>query len=346
MSRRILVSTSTVAIAIVVVVAMILPAAAQAPASNAKAPAAKKWTMPRTPDGQPDLQGYWTNSSYVPLERANGVTKEFFTPEEAAASARRAKEEDAEQATPGTTADVHYDHTQFGLDRSQSDLIQDLRTSLIYDPPTGRVPPITAEAQKRQADRAAAKAMLGGPNDAVQNMSFSSRCYFMGGAGPPLLSATNYNTNYRIVQNAGYVMILTEMIHDVRIIPLDGRPHLPKGVQQWFGDSRGRWEGDTLVVETTNFSEKNPFRGLASPSMRLTERFTRISDEMIKYTFTVEDETTWTQSWSAAVPLKQTQGPLFEHACHEGNYSVANILAGARLDEQRAAEEAAKKGQK
>jgi len=187
--------------------------------------------------------------------------------------------------------------------------------------------------------------MLGGPNDAVQNMSFSARCYFMGGA-LPLLSATNYNTNYRIVQNAGYVMILTEMIHDVRMIPLDGRPHLPKGVQQWFGDSRGRWEGDTLVVETTNFSEKNPFRGLASPSMRLIERFTRVSDEMIKYTFTVEDETTWAQPWSAAVPLKQTQGPLFEHACHEANYSVANILAGARLDEQRAAEEAAKKGAK
>ena len=346
MSRRFLVSTSMLAGLIVVALAMTLPVAAQAPASKAKAPAATKWTMPRTPDGQPDLQGIWTNSSYVPMERANGVTKEFYSPEEAAAAVNRAAARDAEQATPGTTGDVHYDHTQFGLDRSQSDLIPDLRTSLIYDPPTGKTPPVTAEAQKRSADRAAARAMLGGPNDAVQNMNFSSRCLFMGGAGPPLLSATNYNSNYRIVQNAGYVAILTEMIHDVRIIPLDGRPHLPKGVQQWFGDSRGRWEGDTLVVETTNFSEKNPFRGLASPSMRLTERFTRVSDEMIKYTFTVEDEATWAQPWSAAVPMKQTQGPLFEHACHEGNYSVANILNGARLDEKRAAEEAARTGQK
>jgi hypothetical protein len=134
------------------------------------------------------------------------------------------------------------------------------------------------------------------------------------------------------------------MIHDVRIIPLDGRPHLPKDVQQWFGSSRGRWEGDTLVVETTNFSEKNPFRGVASPSMRLTERFTRVSDEVIKYTFTVDDERTWPQPWSAEVPLRQTQGPIFEFACHEANYGVTNILAGARAEEKRA-EEAARKGQ-
>ena len=321
-------------------------AAAQAPASNAKAPARQKVDDAPHSGRTAGPAGVLDELLVCPNGARQWRHEGVLYPEEATAAAQRAEEQDAEQATPGTTADVHYDHTQFGLDRSQSDLIEDLRTSLIYDPPTGRIPPITAEAQKRQADRAAARAMLGGPNDAVQNMSFSSRCYFMGGAGPPLLSATNYNTNYRIVQNAGYVMILTEMIHDVRIIPLDGRPHLPKGVQQWFGDSRGRWEGDTLVVETTNFSEKNPFRGLASPSMRLTERFTRISDEMIKYTFTVEDETTWAQPWSAAVPLKQTQGPLFEHACHEANYSVPNILAGARLDEQRAAEEAAKKGQK
>jgi hypothetical protein len=340
MSRR-FVSTSKLAIVIAVALTMTLSVAAQAPSSNTKAPA--KWTMPRTPEGQPDLQGYWTNSSYVPLERANNVTKEFYTPEEAAEAAQRAAEREAEQTTPGTTADVHYDFTQFGLDRSQSTLVENLRTSLIYDPPNGKMPPVTAEAQKRLAVRAAARKALGGQYDAVQNMPLGSRCYFMGGSGPPLMGA-GYNSNYQIVQGPGYVMILTEMIHDVRIIPLDGRPHLPKDVQQWFGSSRGHWEGDTLVVETTNFSEKNPFRGVASPSMRLTERFTRVSDEVIKYTFTVDDERTWPQPWSAEVPLRQTQGPIFEFACHEANYGVTNILAGARAEEKRA-EEAARKGQ-
>src|SRR5687767_11639647 len=145
MSRRFLVSINTLAILIAVILAMTLPLAGQAPPSSTKAPAAKKWTMPRTPDGQPDLQGYWTNSSYVPMERADGVTKEFYTPEEAAAAAKRAAEREAEQTTPGTTADVHYDFTQFGLDRSQSTLVENLRTSMVYDPPTGKIPPITAE---------------------------------------------------------------------------------------------------------------------------------------------------------------------------------------------------------
>jgi hypothetical protein len=151
-----------------------------------------------------------------------------------------------------------------------------------------------------------------------------------------------YNSNYHIVQGKGYVMILTEMIHDVRIIPTEPKPHLPNTVQQWFGDSRGRWEGDTLVVETTNFSERRAFQG-SSPTMRLTERFTRTSDDVIKYTFTVDDEKTWARPWSAEIPLRQTQGPIFEFACHEANYGVTNILAGAREDDRKAA---AAKGQK
>jgi hypothetical protein len=339
MNRRSLASISTLVVVIAVILALTLPAAGQAPASagkNAPAAAAKKWTMPRTADGHPDLQGYWTNNGYVPLERPNNVTKEFYTAEEAAKAAEAAADREAEQTKPGTTADVHYDFTQFGLDRSQTTIVPNLRTSLIYDPPNGRMPPATAEAQKRQAERAAARKALGGQYDAVQNMPLGSRCYFFGGSGPPMLSA-GYNPNYHIVQSKDHVMILTEMIHDVRIIPLDNRPHLPKDIQQWFGSSRGRWEGDTLVVETRNFSEKNPFRGLASPSLRVTERFTRVSDDMIKYTFTIEDETTWAQPWSAEAPLAKTVGPIFEFACHEANYGVTNILAGAREEEKRQA---------
>jgi hypothetical protein len=152
-----------------------------------------------------------------------------------------------------------------------------------------------------------------------------------------------YNANYQIVQSPGQVMILTEMIHDVRIIPIDDRPQPPSGVRQWTGLSRGRWEGNTLVVETTNFNGKNPFRG-ASENMKVTERFTRVADDRIDYTFTVEDAETWDRSWTANAPLAKTEGPIFEFACHESNYGIANILAGARAEEKAAAEAAAKKG--
>jgi hypothetical protein len=154
--------------------------------------------------------------------------------------------------------------------------------------------------------------------------------------GPPMLAGA-YNNNYQIVQIPGYVMILTEMIHDVRIIPLDGRPHLPQSVRQWTGSYRGRWEGETLVVETTNFNGKMAFQG-ASENMKLTERFTRVAEDTIRYQFTVEDPSTWTRPWSAEVPWAKAIGPLFEHACHEGNYGLYNILAGARVEDKRAAE--------
>jgi hypothetical protein len=146
-----------------------------------------------------------------------------------------------------------------------------------------------------------------------------------------------YNADYQIVQGPGYVMILTEMIHDVRIIPLDGRPHVSRNIRQWMGDSRGHWEGDTLVVETTNFNGKNPFRG-SSENMRVTERFRRVDADSISYKFTIEDESTWSRPWSAEVPLTKTVGPIFEHACHEGNYGLYNTLVGARLEEKKAAE--------
>ncbi len=319
-----------------------LPMAGQTPSAGKAAPAAKKWVAPRTPDGQPDIQGFWTNSTYVPLERPANVNKEFYTPEEAAQAEKRAAEREAEQTEPGTVADVHYDFTQFGLDRSQNTYASSLRTSLITSPANGRVPPLNAEGQKRQAERAAARRAMGGQYDQVQNMAIGSRCLVMGGSGPPMLNA-GYNSNYHIVQSPGYVMILTEMIHDVRIIPVDGRPHISPNIRQWFGDSRGRWEGETLVVETTNFSDKNPFRG-ASPKMKVIERFTRTAPDLIRYEFTIDDETTWSTPWSAEMPMKLTKGPIFEFACHETNYGVTNTLAGVRGEEKRLAEEAAKKG--
>src|SRR5688500_5065251 len=227
-----------------VIVAQSAATARSAPA-GATAAASKPYVPPKTADGQPDLQGFWTNSTYVPLERPNGVTKEFYTPEEALAAEKRAAEREAAQTEPGTVADVHYDFSQFGLDRSQSTFARSLRTSLIVDPPDGKIPPLTAEGQKRGAERAAARKAMGGQYDAVENMPIGSRCIIMAGAGPPMMNA-GYNANYQIVQAPGVVMILTEMIHDVRIIPLDGRPSPPQGVRQWTGVSRGRWEGNTL----------------------------------------------------------------------------------------------------
>jgi len=310
---------------------------APSPAGSAGETAAAPYTPPRTPDGRPDLQGFWTNSSYTPLERPDDVNEAFYTLEEVLAREASAAERESGQTEPGTRADVHYDFSQFGLDRSQSTIARNLRTSLIVDPPDGRIPPMTAEGRQRAADRAAERAARGGPYDAVQNMPAGSRCIIMGGAGPPMMNA-GYNSNYQIVQSPDHVMILTEMIHDVRIIPIDGRPQPPAGVQQWIGLSRGRWDGDTLVVETTNFNGKNPFRG-SSERMRVTERFTRVADDTIRYQFTVDDPHTWTRPWTADMPMQRTIGPIFEFSCHETNYGIANILAGARADERKAAEE-------
>jgi hypothetical protein len=347
MTQRSVVSAGVLMVLIAFVVMSTAPVAGQSPAgngSNARASAgtAKPYTPPKTPDGQPDIQGFWTNSTYTPLERPQGVTKELYTPEELEQVIKRRAAAEAEQTTPGTTADVHYDFSQFGLDRSQSKFTLNLKTSLIVDPVDGRMPPVNATGQKRAQELAAARKQRGGQYDAVENMPNGSRCIIMGGAGPPLMDA-GYNANYQIVQAPGYVMILTEMIHDVRIIPLDGRAAPPPQVRQWTGVSRGRWEGNTLVVETTNFNGRNPFRG-ASESLKVTERFTRVAADAIQYRFTVDDPATWDRAWTAEAPLAKTEGPIFEFACHESNYGVANILAGARADERKAAEAAQKKG--
>ncbi len=302
---------------------------------------AKKWTPPRMADGHPDLQGFWTNNTYTPLERPRNVSKEFFTREEALELEKKATEEETEQTVPGTVADVHYDFTQFSLDRNQSAHALNLRTSIIVDPVDGKLPPLTAEGQKRAAERAELAKRVG-RWDSAQSNDLDDRCIIFQGAGPPMLPQ-GYNSNYQIVQTPGYVMILFEMAHDTRIIPLDGRPHVSRNIRQWTGDSRGHWEGDTLVIETSNFNGKNPLRG-SSENLRVVERFTRVDADTIQYKFTVEDESTWTRPWTGEIPLRKTIGPLFEHACHEGNYGLYNTLVGARLEEKKAAEETAKRG--
>jgi hypothetical protein len=320
-----------------IVAAIVLAAAA--PSAQSKA-----YKAPRTPDGQPDLQGFWTNATYTPLERPDGVTKALYTPAEAEAAIKRAVQRESAQTEPGTTADVHYDFSQFGLDRSQSTFVRSLRTSLIVDPPDGKIPPVTAEGKRRLAEREEAQKKLGGRWDSAESNQLDDRCLIMAGPGPPLMDAA-YNSNYHIVQSPGVVMILTEMIHDVRIIPLDGRPQPDARVRQWMGLSRGRWEGETLVVETTNFNGKNPFRG-SDENLRVTERFTRLADDTIEYKFTIDDPTMWARPWSAESAMKKTVGPIFEHACHEGNFGLYNTLVGARLEEKRVAEDALKKGSK
>ena len=321
--------------------------AAQAPSAAAKSNGtpAKAYVPSKTPDGQPDISGYWTNATYVPLERPKGVTKEFYTPEEMAKIERDAALRENEQTVPGTTRDVHYSGAQFGIERSQATFARNLRTGLIVDPPDGRIPPQIPEALKRNAAIAAAR------NDLVVShldLPLTARCLATTGDGPPHIG-NNDLSNYQFIQSPGYVTILVERGHTARLIPLDGRPFPSSNVRSWFGISRGHWEGNTLVVETRNSNgriqaaSQLQIKG-GSEDMRIIERFTRVSPDRIDYRFTVDDPKTWARSFTAEGPFErlEPQGPIFEYACHEGNYGMMNILSGARAQE-KAAEEAGKK---
>ena len=332
MLRRFLVAMVLAGFA--VALGYVAPTKAQGQAARASS-AAPSYKVPRLPDGHPDFQGFWNNTTYTPLERPKGIDREFFTKDEVLEQMKRAAAEEAEQTTPGTVADVHYDFTQFGLDRSQAPVAVNLRTSLIVDPPDGRLPPMTEEGKRLNAARAEARKRAGAITDAAQNQPLSVRCIQMDRDGPPMLAGA-YNNNYQIVQSPGTVLILVEMLHDPRIIPTDGRAPLPSSIRQLEGSSRGRWDGDTLVIETTNFTDMFMFalQG-ASADMKLTERFTRTADDTLLYRFTVDDPKVWTRPWTAEVPWKKSIGPIFEHACHEGNYSLTNLLRGAREDEKR-----------
>jgi hypothetical protein len=296
----------------------------------------KKWTPPRTADGKPDLQGTWSNATVTPLERPKEfAAKEFMTSKEAEDFEKQSVyDANGDRRDGPADADVGRAYNEFWRDRGK--VVSTMRSSIITDPPDGKIPPVTAEGQKKNAERAEARRKLGGAFDGPENRSLQERCLITPQALPPFMPA-NYNSNYQIVQTPEYVAIVTEMIHDVRIIPLNGKqPHLPSNLRQWFGDSRGRWEGDTLVIETTNFTDKTNFRN-SSENIRVIERFSRTAADTLLYQFTVEDETTWSRPWSGEIPMKKALGQLFEYACHEGNYGLEGVLAGARAEEKAAA---------
>jgi hypothetical protein len=326
--------------------AWLLPGQAAAQSINAK-PArteTRGWTMPRTSDGHPDLQGVWANNNATPLERPKELGgRAYLTEQEVAALQAKAHQlfddgnSDAafgDSVFVSALANVKGEKSGFkSVDGQTGDyssvwLVErnfDNRTSLITDPADGRLPEMTPEGKKRQSAVAALRARVPeGPED----RSLSERCITF---GAPRLGA-GYNSYYQIVQSADAVVIDMETIHDARIIPLDGRPHLPATVHTWLGDSRGHWEGDTLVVDTTNY-KAGAFMN-ASEKLHVIERFTRTGPETLKYEVTVDDPGTWTKPWSVMIPLSHSRDFLFEYACHEGNYGMTGILAGARAEEK------------
>ena len=299
----------------------------------------------RESERHPDLTGYWTNDSFTPLERSSELgNKEFFTPEEAASYFKQR----LDRLNGQSKDDIHYDDALWQAETYAKQ--PNLRTSMVFDPPDGRLPPLTAEAQRRDAARRDAAASRG-PADSAQSRTLGERCISWGNVGPPMLPPT-YNANFQILETPEAVIVRHEMVHDTRIIYLDGRPHVAAGVRLLAGDSRARWEGDTLVIDTTNFTNETNFRGspqttrqdiFASDALRVVERLTLLDAGTIRYRFTVEDPKTWTRSWSGESTFHRWQGPIYEYACHEGNYGLANILRAARAAEsQRAAEPAAR----
>ena len=325
MSRRFLAALVLIASAVVV--------------SAQRAPGTVKWTIAHLADGQPDFQGYWTNATYTPLERDRELgTKEFFTPEEAAAYA--AKRERIENSQ--SKDDIHYDNVIW-QNESYSKVVSRNRTSLVYDPPDGRIPELTPAAKALVAARAES-ARMHGPSDDAASRSLGERCISWGNEGPPMLGST-YQANLQVMQVPGRFVIRHEIMSGIRIIPVDGTPHVAKNVRMLHGDSRGRWEGDTLVVDTTNFTDRTPFRGppatarqdiFTSRDLHVTERFTRTDADTIVYRFTVDDPTTFVRPWSGEMLMRKMEGPIFEYACHEGNYGLANILSAARVEERSA----------
>jgi hypothetical protein len=305
-----------------------LPLVAQSPATKTAASAkAKAWTA-RTADGQPDLTGNWSNATFTPLERpAAYATREFFTPEEAEAFAKSRDENFNSQAAD----DVHYDNAIWQSENYKKG-VSTLRTSLIVDPPDGKLPPLTEEARRRPLPPQAGS--LDRIADSWETRTLGERCITWGNDGPPM-TPPGYNANLDILQGQGYVVVRNEMVHAARLIPIDGvRPHVGEKIRMWSGDSRGHWEGNTLVVETTNFNDKIKFRN-STRALHVVERFTRIDADTIDYRFTVDDPATWTRPWTAAIPLWKVSGPVYEYACHEGNYGLPNILRAQRVEDAK-----------
>jgi hypothetical protein len=311
--------------------------AASHPASAPQdTPAPSGWKAPRTADGHPDLQGTWGNNSITPLERPKEFANKPLLSDAEFADMQQAVRDvlDGSDAPFGDElfhAAAQRNKGHRSSDRqvgnySQvwlSDRVLEKRTSQIADPPDGRIPALTKDAQQRAAERAAAR--KANPPSAIEALGFSTRCITM---GMPNLFA-GYQSYFDFVQGPGYVVIRTEMIHEARVVPTDGRPPLSPAIRQLHGDSRGRWEGDTLVVETRNFSPRSNFRG-SSENLHLTERFTRVIPDLIEYRITISDPTTWIRPWTILVNLRRTDEKMFEYACHEGNYGLFGILSAEK----------------
>ena len=321
-----------------IVAAVVLAGAAHL---GGQAPQTKAYVAPRTVNGQPDMQGVWANNTVTPLQRPEQFgNRATMTDAELAKMMATAKQlqdggdaffgdelfsaalQGKEKFSSSDTQTGNYDQSWL------SDRIWDNRTSLITDPPDGRIPPTApGYAERARAERAAAQRGKG-PADNAQDLGLGTRCIHF---GTPLLMA-GYQSYFSLTQSPEAVVVRTEMIHDARVIPLDKRPRLSKAITAYHGDSRGHWEGDTLVIDTTNFSPNTSFRG-ASTNLHLTEKFRRASDDTLEYYVTVNDPTVWTKPWTLMVPLRKTGEEMFEYACHEGNYGLPAILRGARADE-------------
>ena len=315
----------SISFAVMLAAALFIPAAA--------AGQDDAWQAPRTPDGRPDLQGVWDFRSLTPLERPEDLAdQDVFTAEEAAQfTEERLAALDKDQPGPDGRIPLSGGYNDFWWDYGRQ-LTDDLRTSLVVDPPNGRIPALTPSARERAGKRRAA---LGRDAHGPEDRGAFERCILGFNAGPPM-NPSAYNNNMQLFQTADHVVILNEMVHDARIVPLDGSDHLPEDVRQWRGDSRGHWAGDTLVIETRNFTDKTSFRG-TGPGLRLVERFTRVAEGILLYEYTVTDPESFERPWSVAVPMQKNDLPVFEYACHEGNYGMLNLMVSARAEDARKA---------
>ena len=301
-------------------------------------------TAPRTAWGQPDLRGVWDFRTITPLQRPESLAEqEFLTEEEAANLEQEVLDRNADLANrPALRTEVTESvdrgadgapgfYNNFWLDRGTR-AVGTRRTSLIIDPPNGRIPDLTASGQRTADARRAYRQEH--PADSWVDRSAYDRCILGFNAGPPITPG-GYNQNLHLFQTPDHVVLVTEMVHTVRVVPLDGRPALSDGVRQWSGDSRGHWEGETLIVETSNFNDQRGWRG-STTNMKLVERYTRVDADTLDYEFTVIDPETWTSSWTASIPMRRSLNPMYEYACHEGNHSMDGILAGRRAEERAA----------
>jgi len=322
-------------------------AQAQAPKAPAKAPAAKAatgkaWTPIKTPWGDPDLQGVWNDATSTPMQRPNGSTTDVLDDAESATQfeEKLAYDLSRDRRDGGPEVDVNRAYNEHWMDARRLKITSDRRTSLIVDPADGRMPPtvpLTPERQKTRAERAAAadRFNAGMPNVSTE-LSLPVRCIIRTDS-PPYLP-TIYNNNFQIFQSPGYVVIAPEMIHSARIIPMDGRPHLGKTLLQWLGDTRGHWEGTTLVLETSNFRTDDgvAYQGANPATYKITERFTRVAADSINYEFTISDPATWTMPWTAVIPWTKVDPgeQMYEYMCHEDNFDIVHLLTGARTREK------------